>query len=522
MSFSWAALKDLGILIPFLIYALLTAAFLGQLAKLLFKKSSVNDEELVKSLLVASALAYGVYFAYLLHPYVGLSLAALFVGTGLWGLKDFQPLGKNFTLLLVTGVFYILLYHIPYPVLATSELDRVRVLYNLPLDNQLPEYFAELLRKGLDLRVEAQDWRSSDRPPLQSALYLSFSFFKSTAIYQAFAMILNLLWIPATAFWLKKMSFSPLYQRRFFLLAPLIGFFYLHSIFVWPKMLSAAFFILSLAFIADLRWSILALALSFLAHSGSVFAAPLWLVMAYPQWTRKEFFSWGNIRGFLPSFLLVGTWLGYQKFYDPPGDRLAKMHLAGVDTLEKISLSTALAEAYSKLSFAQWYQLKLSNFEVIFKIFPDEWTLRSWRTFEFFSSIGSLSLGGMLGLGLFLYHFAGASQPLRKLTLGIGLSWVLWALVLLGPRSTVVHQGALVLNIALFALAVAGLTQLSQRHFLYLLLLQIYVLLGPWTLSNWFPQVERVQGINFWTCLLLVAFLLVLWKRLSYKSPNVG
>lgn len=190
------------------------------------------------------------------------------------------------------------------------------------------------------------DWLSSDRPPLQSGLYLLL--FHSwlphvSVIYQGLST------------WAQALIVVPLLVltgnlRRLqqaailFALAP-SPLVLLSGLFVWPKLFTATFcaiFRIGLfgpgSIARPARWSMagLAAALAMLSHGGALFAlvgsTAAFLLLkrgqALPVLVRTGALA-------VAAYLL---WVAYQRLIDPPGDRLLKRHFAGHAPLTKDSL----------------------------------------------------------------------------------------------------------------------------------------------------------------------------------------
>jgi hypothetical protein len=234
--------------------------------------------------------------------------------------------------------------------------------YDLPFDNGLPYLFADHLLRHLPVTPNLiYGWQSSDRPPLQTGIVLlQFPLWTASARewwYQGLATFLQATWISAVWVFMCAANFP----RRtmavvlgFCLVSP---FFLLHTIFVWPKLLSAAFFIIGLTLlrfaIPDAKpeafavtLSAVAMALALLSHAGIAFSliALCLLLVA----TR----SLPPLKTVAPAALVALVfllpWTLYQKLYDPPGNRLLKWHLAGAVDLDSRSFGRALVDAYSK------------------------------------------------------------------------------------------------------------------------------------------------------------------------------
>jgi hypothetical protein len=101
------------------------------------------------------------------------------------------------------------------------------------------------------------------------------------------------------------------------------------------------------------------------------------------------------------ALLLLLPWALYQAFYDPPGNRLIKMHLAGVERAddERSSLQ-AIRDAYRDTPWDTLARNKRSNFRVTYGYA----TLRSWvaldrpalregQFYAIFQTLGVLNLG---------------------------------------------------------------------------------------------------------------------------------
>jgi hypothetical protein len=55
--------------------------------------------------------------------------------------------------------------------------------------------------------------------------------------------------------------------------------------------------------------------------------------------------------------------MGYQKFFDPPGNRMLKYHLAGEMAVDQRPFGATVVAAYTQLSFKQVLAYKLANFD---------------------------------------------------------------------------------------------------------------------------------------------------------------
>jgi hypothetical protein len=178
--------------------------------------------------------------------------------------------------------------------------------------------------------------------------------------------------------------------------------------------------------------------------------------------------------------LIYGPWVLYQKYYDPPGDRLLKWHLAGtIDPHPEIRFSTLLFQNYHRLSRQEIIANKTANFMFLA---PDTLDclramtglitgatqnrpiprsenaaiLRGAIFFHWFAALDFLNIGIILVLyGAIFQH----RDSIELTTAWILLLWtgavlLAWCLLMFGPpATTLIHAGSYLTIIA----GVAGL-----------------------------------------------------------------
>jgi hypothetical protein len=156
------------------------------------------------------------------------------------------------------------------------------------------------------------------------------------------------------------------------ILVALVGAVFINTVYTWPKMLSAALSLTAGAalFVENCPKRIRTLvvasasALSLLAHGSGLFAV-IGLVTLF--WVRrKEWRTRDVIVTFAVAALIYCPWIAYQKFYDPPGDRLIKWHLAGVVPVDENRPSLAtIVEEYQKAGFSGFAVNKVHNLRML-------------------------------------------------------------------------------------------------------------------------------------------------------------
>ena len=365
----------------------------------------------------------------------------------------------------------------------------------LPGDNSLPYQMLHSMM-NLDHRIPSplvSEWLSSDRPPLQTAIALSeYSALLAPVIlgYQMLSVLLQSLWIFGLWLLLYALEVRGRATACVLTAALFTNFALVQSVFVWPKMLAVSYMLGFAALLlggrlrtgtpfgtASTATATALLAWAFLSHGGSLFALlgllPVALLFHRPA----------SIRRLAAVFVLAGIlfvpWTLYQKYYDPPGNRILKIHLAGVYPIDSRPFGQTILDSYRALSRQQLIANKTSNLEFVFHRFEFWHYLRQLiagpsrvaaaramnneQFFHFGSTVGILVIG-LPGL------LAGLARRYRSVEWQVGfLCWtfvilanVLWCLVMFGPESTFVHQGTYVTVILAFAGGVLGLWSVSE------------------------------------------------------------
>jgi hypothetical protein len=247
----------------------------------------------------------------------------------------------------------------------------------LPSDNDIPRYFAEWFATHGHQPVPEYPggWLFSDRPPLQVGYVLAQRGFFNTAQglhYQIICVLEQCLWIPAMWALLVAVPLRAMTRAVVMLAAMVSDIAIVHGFFVWPKLIAAAFLLAALAVILSPEWrqdrrdyrvAVLIgalLALSMLSHGSSIFGViPLVIFAAFrgiPNWRWLA-------AAFAALLLFYVPWSAYQKYEDPPGNRLLKWQLGGVTEVNSEGTVEAIENAYSERGFDGTVDLKEENFE---------------------------------------------------------------------------------------------------------------------------------------------------------------
>jgi hypothetical protein len=353
-------------------------------------------------------------------------------------------------------------------------------------DNRLPLILAQKVAAHAKLSgYMTGQWLASDRPPLQSGYALAqwplWSTAGQEAGYQLLSTGLSASWLPALWVVLRSRGFGQWRVLVAALATTLTGFVLVSDVYVWPKMLAGTYALGALAIVASLDGTdrrplgwILAVtlaALSMLAHGGTIFA--LIALVPFALWRRTRIPLRALAASAVPAAACYVPWMLFQRFVDPPGDRLLKWQIAGVIVPDSRGFRQALVMQYQALSFHQLLSNKWTNVEALVTN-PYVWHVLNpqyaWRTgFLGIARLAELNdllpAAGLLLLGVVALAFRLSRRALAQaapLAVMCGIALAGWVLLLWGGPvvSTVNHQGAyavIVLFIALCALAVTYL-----------------------------------------------------------------
>jgi hypothetical protein len=252
-----------------------------------------------------------------------------------------------------------------------------------PPDSVIPSLLADRIYTHAGLHDSLFGYLGSDRPPLQSGLILLARPFMPLLDPQADAYIVGIIaqctWVIGAMFLLWSMNVT--WKRTVIVvgLVALLGFTLFNDVYAWPKMLAAALglsaygliFKLPQRYGATIAFALsgaAAASLSLLAHGSTAFAIGAFLLIAL--WQRPRYAMRTVASGAALALCLYAPWMAYQHFFDPPGDRLIKMHLAGVIDVDPRSAVQAITDAYRSHGIGEIAGYKWLNVETILGIAP--------------------------------------------------------------------------------------------------------------------------------------------------------
>ncbi|PAW65469.1 MAG: hypothetical protein B9S34_10890 [Opitutia bacterium Tous-C1TDCM] len=472
-------------------------------------------------LAVVAAFAYLLFWLWFAGPRIGAAASFLGLAAGaLLLLRSRAPdaaaaaeAAAVVRLTALVGLLYLGVLHLFPSSLDYYHLAANRFRAELPTDNELPHEVSARLVAGEPLRRADADWLSSDRPPLQSGWHLitwpvltKLGLTPRAATGTA-SLWLQLAWVAAAYGLLRTLRLRPNRAAAWTGVIALSGFFLQNSTFTWPKLSAAALaagaFGLWVLAPPDLdrRRAILVGAvlasLAWLSHGGVAFS---YLVLA-------PWIAWRMLRGEAREWLLAALvfglfaapWIAYQKFYDPPGNRLLKWHLGGQIPKDERGTWQTIREGYAALSWPQIWAQKRQNLEIQVGgrwgalVETDPARALERRNEEFFLT-GRAFTWWAFGFLLFPWVWnrlrpdRGADPQLGRMHCAL-LLWPLltiplWCALLFTGGQAVIHQGSYAAMLALFVVLSAWFDRAGRSWIFLIAALQTFTLATTWAPGN--------------------------------------
>lgn len=361
--------------------------------------------------------------------------------------------------------------------------------YHLPPDNIIPLLFAGALKSGHVSSPLLGDWLSSDRPPLQTGLYLTLTLSTTMLGYQIVATWLQATFLVGVWALIAAASLPTAARRTVLLACCLLPTAIINTFYTWPKLISVgyllAIFVLAFCYrvgdeshrkiVGVLLGGLAALAM--LCHGSSAFAliGIALVIVATWQWP-----SWRTILYAVATLVaLYMPWVIYQTLVDPPGNRLVKWQLAGVVSIDKRGMIQTLRDSYGALTWHDYVVGRLANLKVMIGDWPfhlrdlaylvlglSPANAQDIRTSDFFGLLPSLHVFSIAVIAaLFLLPFMrfecreGRSIAQWLFAAGV-LTALAYAVLLFIPGSAVNHQGTYAVEVML---TIAAFIVLSLR-----------------------------------------------------------
>jgi hypothetical protein len=488
------------------------------------------------ALVASCALGYVVFWAYFASPALGWTAGIIVSSLALLLLLPHRGNGMaaapaevrtQLALMAAVGFFYVVS---DYTVLGPGRADLGQIRYRfadreLFYDCYFPFFFAQVLHDGKGLgdgptRTPLfNHWRSSDRPPLQTGLFLMQSWLWERGYppwlhYHLVGAAVQSCWVPAVWTLCRLLRLRRRHCGVVVLFVAFTGFALLNTLYCWPKMLAGALTVFALAALLSaaraaprLPAGLLAggsAALALLAHGAAAFTL---LALALFALTPRLFPGWrASLAGAALAAALLAPWLAYQTWYDPPGDRMPKWHLAGLHDIDEPprTFRQALIDRYREPTLAELAQRRLRNVAALFvdvEVVPPEEAAHFGETLR--PGVAALPLVRfrdaqlhqlfpmllLLNLGwpalVLRWRRGDPEARLERLLLGLaGTSIVLWILLIYSGGTTVLHHASYADVLVLMALLSAALCHWGNDAVYLVLALHTVVFLVAWLFTT--------------------------------------
>jgi 4-amino-4-deoxy-L-arabinose transferase-like glycosyltransferase len=546
-------------LVAYLLIAAITILGLGLFISVsLVKKGIIKGYyAVIFSCFLAALIGYIIFFLSLASPAMGhiFSVAiciSSFAGLGIALYNGaLRPILTRriiifpLSLMLLTAVFYSSILFscvnksaepLFYCYLPAKQVQGYGIV---TFDNLIPYYFANNVNSH-DAKKGYGDWKSSDRPPLQTGIYLAFSpvlraFTSPLASYQLISMLLQLFSIPALYALLKSLRIDD--RKISYALFSLVitGFIFASTFYVWPKLLAASLCLYGLAIFINKNSKStntevviggLVLGLSLMAHAGVLFTIlPLLLYLFIrPRNTSPR----SMCLMFLSIVAILAPWLWYSKIYDPPGDRLVKWHFAGVVPITEDSATHAVIHAYKHLTPSKYITNKVENVDTIItgKVNgqpqpPGVIKPLLFQNQQMYSLVFALSALNIAWLGFFKWKTFTAKDKKNVKTLAFmaGISIIFWVLLMFSPNSTLLFQGSYAIVPLVIIILATVLDYLSKKVVMTILLMQAIIFFVSWQINQYVvyePVINwAMVGLSILSFILIT---LLVFNKLHFKN----
>jgi hypothetical protein len=345
------------------------------------------------------------------------------------------------------------------------------------------------------------------------------------------------LWVVAVCHFCDVLQLSNREKNTSLFVLIFSGFCLFNTLYVWPKLLAAALGLMSLSFLVQWtkteakQWAVFSGAsfgLALLAHPGVVFALPCHLAVLLAGSKRSPAsYSRAAAWVFVPLVALLLPWQLYQKFYDPPGNRLLKWHLAGVVPVDERGLLQTLCDSYSSLNLGSWLAGRWESVQTILGFTGfDPASARSAEAQYLVRTPGVAIIAVLVAMFyLFRRITTGKTLPgarmMSYLSLGVLASVALWVVLMFLPRTTVVSQGSYLMVLVLFVVLGYFIAQSKWILFVITSLHAIWFFL-VWVLMNVPAEYEPGPRSLPYSVFLFLCAGLIVWDIYFLGSPVVA
>lgn len=405
-------------------------------------------------------------------------------------------------------------------------MSLTRFSHPLASDADIPRFFIEWFATNGHHGtppIYPGEWMFSDRPPLQVGYGLYQHPFHSDASgldYQVMGVVLQQLWIVGLWALLDAVGLNRRLRGLTMIAVLVSGLAIVNGFFVWPKLLPAAFLLAAAALVLTPLWEeirrsywgaglVVALCgLAMMGHGSSVFGILALAIVA--AWRGFPSWRWIGV-AVLVGIVVMAPWSAYQKWGDPPGDRLTKWTLAADIGIDEMSTGEAVRKAYAEAGLSGTITNKKLNFEWMLGTYGGwktgresfegnlETVFLGLRVMSFFYLLPSFTLLLLAPIAmLFFYRRRNRAGPEWSFALtsfaALVIGAILWGLIVFGTLDdvTVLHIFSYALPMIAMAGAIAGLYSVLPRFAVWWV--SLYAVLS---LILYVPSFEPLEGTSY-------------------------
>lgn len=252
--------------------------------------------------------------------------------------------------------------------------------------------------------------------------------------------------------------------------------------------------------------------MALLAHGGPFFSLLALPVLLAGRGVRRRIALGHLAVAGVVGALVLAPWIAYQRLYDPPGNRLIKLHLANVQEIDDRGSLEAIADAYRRLEFRDWLSGRWENAKEQWLVFgksgrshPVDWV--QWQ--QFFHHLPAMDF---LGLGFVALLVRTRDPVATGLTLGLPqvagytlAALAMWIVVMLPPGYAMIHHGSFATTALLFFCAAAYAATLPGALGTVVLGLHLAIFAAFWLPMRTLQQAQAPGTPNGWGLALMVA-----------------
>jgi hypothetical protein len=516
-------------------------------------------------LVATGASAMLVFWGFYATPEVGKTLTFLIeIGSAaavvaLWfggkGRTQMRELLVPLALWMLAAYFVVYLGYLHGSGGGVLEYTSHRFSQGLPTDNELPNAFAGWFYANghHGTPPELSTWLASDRPPLQIAYAMAvrpFGWDGGALHYELLGVALQALWVPGAWALLRAAGLGRRVRGLAMVAAMVSDVAIIHSFYVWPKLIAAAFTLAAAAMVFAPQWKEWArepatgvlfaalCALAMLSHGSSVFLlAP---VVVFGAWRALPNRDW-IIVAIASAVVLYAPWQAYQHWGDPPGNRLVKWQIGGEAAIDQRGTLTTIVDEYRHEGIGGTLANKRENLQAVVgvngiknaisgadgieasaKVRPLLEHVRLVRFFSLLPMLGFLLLGPLLMAFRAAIDRGGTRGPEWRFAISGGLltlgACLFWVLVMFGNENSeaVIHQGSLALPI--LAICVCAAAAYAANPWFGIGLVAFNAI---FVLALYVPVLEPSEGTSYSAVAILVAAIaLVGFCWTAWRSPG--